>query len=225
MNWFQFAVTSSVGKKFIMSLAGLFLIVFLLVHLGINLLLLAPNTDNFNVAAHFMSTNWVIKVFEVILFLVFIIHIIYGIVIQIGNWMARPIRYKKENLTSQTSFFSKYMIHTAIVIFIFLVIHLADFWFESRFTSELSTVVINNKEYHDMAAHVIEEFSNGGYVIFYVVCFIILAFHLNHAFQSAFQTLGINHNKYTPVIKFLGTLYSILVPLGFALIAVIIYFR
>ncbi len=225
MNWFTTAITSSVGKKLIMSLAGLFLLVFLLVHLGINLLVLCDNKDNFNIAAHFMGSNIVIKVFEIVLFLGFLLHMIYGVVIQIGNWMARPVRYKKENLTSQTSFFSKYMIHTAVVIFVFLVIHLADFYYEARFTNEVGSVLINGKEYHDMASLILEEFTNGYYVLFYVVCFLFMAFHLNHAFQSAFQTLGLDHNKYTPWIKFLGILYSILVPLGFALIAILIYFK
>ena len=187
MNWFTYAVTSSVGKKLIMSLAGLFLILFLLVHMGVNLLVLCSNTDSFNIAAHFMGTNIVIRIFEIVLFAGFLLHMIYGVTIQIGNWMARPVRYKKENLTSQTSFFSKYMIHTAVVIFVFLVIHLADFYYEARFTNEVGSVLINGKEYHDMASLVLEEFTNGAYVLFYVICFLFMAFHLNNLATNLLQ--------------------------------------
>lgn len=221
MNWFITAINSSIGKKLIMSFAGLFLIAFLVVHLSINLLVLLENNAYFNTAAHFMATNKVIKVFEIILFLGFLIHIIYAFILQIQNWMARPVRYKVENLTNQKSFFSKYMIHTAIIILIFLVIHLLDFYFKSKLGEPAIDPVTGLP---DMAAMVETKFKNIWAVIFYVLCFVFLSFHLSHAFQSAFQTLGLNHNKWTPVIKFLGLIYSILVPLGFALISIIIYF-
>ena len=127
MNWIKQILTSSVGKKVIMSLAGIFLIIFLLVHLGINLtLIICDSTKPFNVASNFMGSNYLVKIFEIILFLGFIVHMIYGVILQIQNWIARPKRYKIENF-SQTSVFSKFMIHTAIVIGVFLIIHLMDF--------------------------------------------------------------------------------------------------
>jgi succinate dehydrogenase / fumarate reductase, cytochrome b subunit len=222
MGWFTSTLNSSIGKKLIMSLAGLFLITFLLVHLGINLLVLKGDNTWFNIAAHFMAVNLVVKVFEVVLFAGFIIHIIYALILQIQNWLARPVRYKVENLTNQTSFFSKYMIHTAVVIFIFLVIHLADFYFKSKLYGPIGWDPVANTP--DMASLVEAKFRIPGFVILYVVAFIILGFHLSHGFQSAFQTLGLNHNKYTSFIKALGLLYSIIVPLGFALVALLIYF-
>lgn len=105
-------------QKVIMALAGLFLISFLLVHLGINITVLIPDTNReiFNKAAHFMSTNPVIKIFEVVLFAGFIIHIIYGIVLQMQNWKARPKGYKVTSY-SELSYFSKFMIHTGILVF------------------------------------------------------------------------------------------------------------
>lgn len=207
-----------------MSLAGLFLITFLLVHLGINLLVLFEDNSYFNKAAHFMGTNILIKIFEFVLFGGFIIHMIYALILQIQNWMARPVRYKIENLTIQTSFFSKYMIHTSIIIGVFLVIHLVDFYIKAKFLGDIEEVIYAGKEYHDLGALVEAKFQYGGFVIFYIAAFLFLAFHLNHGFQSAFQTLGIEHRKYTPLIKFLGVLYSILVPLGYTLIPLFIYF-
>lgn len=216
--------TSSVGKKVMMAAAGLFLIIFLLVHLGINsLLIIFKDTDSFNIAAHFMGTNIVIKVFEIVLFGGFLLHIIYGIIVQILNWLSRPVGYKVTNY-SQTSFFSKFMIHTAVVILIFIIIHLSDFYFKAKFFGDIPAVMIHGKEYHDLGALVIAKFQKTGFVIFYIVSILFLGFHLLHGFQSAFQTLGINHKTYTPVIKACGVIYTVIVSLGFIAIPVVIYF-
>ena len=213
---------SSLTKKFVMAFMGLFLITFLFVHLGINFLVLLPDTTSFNVAAHFMATNPVIKVFEVILFGGFIIHIIYGLILQIQNWMARPNRYKIEGW-SHTSPFSKFMIHTAAIIFIFLAIHLGDFYFKSKF-GQIGEVNIDGETIHDMAALVIAKFKIFGFVIGYILAFIILGFHLHHGFQSAFQSLGLNNRTYTPFIKSLSTIISIVLALGFIIIPIAIYY-
>ncbi len=214
---------SSLTKKFVMAFAGLFLITFLFVHLGINLLVLLPSTDLFNIAAHFMGTNILIKVFEVVLFGGIIIHMLYGVILQIQNWMARPERYKVEGW-AHTSPFSKFMIHTAVIIGIFLVYHLMDFYVEAKFLGEIDDVTINGQIYHDMGAKVIGEFKLGGVVIAYVVAFLILGFHLHHGFQSGFQSLGLNHSKYTPLIKMLSTVVSVILTVGFTIIPLIIYF-
>ncbi|MBN1949648.1 MAG: succinate dehydrogenase cytochrome b subunit [Bacteroidales bacterium] len=215
--------SSSVGKKLIMSLAGLFLITFLVVHLGINLLLFMDSTEPFNIAAHFMATNLVIKVFEIVLFGIFFLHMIYGLILSVQNMLARPVGYRKAN-HSQKSFFSKYMFHTAIILLIFLGLHLLDFYIKSKFLGGADTIIIDGEEYHDLATLVIERFQIGWVVIIYVIALFGLGFHLHHGFQSAFQTLGLNHPVYTPIIKFLGVLYSIVVTLGFMAIPVLIYF-
>lgn len=215
--------STSIGRKLLMSLAGIFLLTFLVVHLGINLLVLGDSRDDFNVAAHFMATNPVIKVFEIVLFGGILIHVIYGLIISIQNGKARPVRYKKDN-HSQTSFFSKYMLHTAIIVGIFIVIHLFDFYFKAKFTDAVATVTIDNNQYPDLGALVLEKFKMPVFVFGYLITFIFLSFHLHHGFQSAFQTLGINHKSYTPFIKAIGVAYSILIPLGFSIIPIVIYF-
>jgi succinate dehydrogenase / fumarate reductase cytochrome b subunit len=215
---------SSIGKKLMMSLAGLFLVFFLLVHLGINLsLIISDSREPFNKAAHFMGTNVVIKSMEIVLFGGFLLHMIYGAYVQLQNWFARPDRYRKENY-SQTSFFSKFMIHTAAIITVFLVIHLLDFYFKAKVFGTVPLVVYDGKEYNDLGILVIEKFKIGAYVIFNIACFLFLAFHLLHGFQSAFQSLGLNHPFYTPLIKALGIIYTVLITAGFILIPVYIYF-
>jgi succinate dehydrogenase / fumarate reductase cytochrome b subunit len=206
-----------------MAFAGLFLITFLFVHLGINLLVLMPDTDWFNLAAHFMGSNVLIKIFEIVLFGGFIVHMIYGVFIQIQNWMARPIRYKVEGW-SHTSPFSKFMIHTAVLILIFLILHLGDFYIKAKFLGEIEETVINGKMYHDMGALVLAKFQFPMYVIGYSIMMIFLGFHLHHGFQSAFQSLGLNHSKYTPIIKRLSFFVSVILALGYIAIPVVIYF-
>ncbi len=210
--------TSSLGKKLIMSLAGLFLCVFLVVHLGINLLLLSSDEgEAFRIGVEFMTTNILIKIMEIFLFGGFLLHIIYGVILQIRNWMARPSRYAVSN-NSQTSFFSKYMIHTGVIIFIFLAIHMANFYFvKLGWTGAPAggNAVEDNHDFYNMAINL---FSTPGYSIFYIICMVFLSFHLMHAFQSAFQTMGVNHSKYSPIINWIGNIYAVVIPAGFAFI-------
>jgi len=219
-------LTSSIGKKFIMSLAGIFLLLFLLVHLGINLLLiLCSSTEYFNIASHFMRTNILIKIFEVVLFGGILLHIIYAVILQIQNWIARPTDYKVANY-SQTSVFSKYVIHTAIVVFTFLVIHLMDFYFSSKFGQPVKEITYpDGKVMEDLSSMVLAKFQLAAFVWGYIFCFLILGLHLHHGFQSAFQTLGINHKKYTPVIKGAGLVYTLLIVIGFSIIPLVIFFK
>jgi succinate dehydrogenase / fumarate reductase cytochrome b subunit len=218
-------LTSSIGKKLLMSLAGIFLIVFLLVHLAINLtLIFYDNRETFNIAAHFMGTNIIVRVMEFILFGGLLLHMFYGVILQMQNWFARPSRYNRENF-EQTSFFSKFMIHTAAIITVFLVIHLIDFYFKAKWFGDVPVAIYNGKEYHDLGILVIDKFKLPGYVIFNIACFLFLGFHLVHGFQSAFQSLGLNHKTYTPLIKALGIIYTVVITAGFILIPLYIYFR
>ncbi|MBI9033654.1 MAG: succinate dehydrogenase cytochrome b subunit [Bacteroidales bacterium] len=214
---------ASITKKTIMALAGLFLIVFLVIHMGINLFLM-PITENhveiFKEAAEFMGTNPLIKFMEIFLMAAFLLHIVYGVIVQIQNWRARGHRYAVAQKT-KTSFLSRYMIYTGILIFLFLGLHFYQFYF-----IKLGLVVRpDGLGEHDFYKIAVELFQNDlMYNIIYVVSFVFLAFHMNHAFQSAFQTLGLNHPKYMPWIKGFGTLYSIILGVGFTSIPVYFYF-
>lgn len=215
--------TSSIGKKLLMSLAGIFLVVFLLVHLGINLLVIIFDDPMvYNKAAHFMSSNVVIKIFEIVLFGGLLLHIIYALILQIQNWLARPRRYKKANY-SNTSFFSKFMIHTAAIVLVFLAIHFVDFYFRAKF-GHGETILVDGEKYHDFATEIMYKFKMLPFVVFYIAAFIFLGFHLVHGFQSAFKTLGLDHKRYTPVIQVLSIIYSVTVVGGYSIIPLMIYF-
>jgi len=206
-----------------MSLAGIFLIIFLLVHMGINLLVVIfEDPMVYNKAAHIMTSNILIKIFEIILFGGFLLHIIYALILQIQNWIARPSRYNKTNY-SNTSFFSKFMIHTAIITLIFLVIHFMDFYIKAKF-GHAAEIMVDGVAYHDFASEIVDKFKMLPFVIFYIAAFVFLGFHLVHGFQSAFKTLGMDNRRYTPVIQVLSIIYCIVVVAGYSIIPVLIYF-
>lgn len=200
-----------------MSLIGLFLAVFLLVHLTINLFLLLPDDGElFRAAAEFMGTNPFIIVFEYVLFAAFIVHILLGIILWLQNKMARPIGYQKANV-SETSLMSKYMIHTGIIVFIFLVLHFVHFYFVKI---GLVNGLMDAHGHPDFYNSAIELFKLPLYSVIYLLAFAALGFHLNHAIQSGFQSIGLEHSKYTGVIKLVSTLYSLLIALGFSVIPI-----
>jgi succinate dehydrogenase / fumarate reductase cytochrome b subunit len=205
---------SAVSNKFVMALAGLFLLLFLPVHLGINLMLLKNDPEPFNNAAHFMASFPLIKIIEVLLFVLLLVHIVYGVTLQILNWLTRPVRYRVRN-KSETSAFSKFMIWTGGSVLIFLVIHFFNFYF-----IKLGLVAGDPEDFYSIAWQL---FTIPGYVVLYWICFLLLGFHLYHAFQSAFQTLGFANDFWTPVIKALSLFYSIVLPAGFAIIPLIIW--
>lgn len=221
MSWFAKAFSSSIGRKVIMSITGLFLILFLIEHLIGNLLLLKSDGGlAFNEFAHFMKYNPLIQIGEVVLFAGFLFHIIDGIILVRKNRASRPVSYAVSNKSKVTNWSSKFMGPFGIIILLFLIIHLYDFF---RYKYFSPTADMPGTDISDLASLVYIKFQSIGYVAFYVVAMFVVGFHLYHGFQSAFQTLGINHVKYSPLIKGIGILYSIVVPVGMAMIPIIIY--
>ena len=223
MSWFSTFITSSIGRKLVMSLTGLFLIIFLVVHLIGNLqLLIDDGGEKFNLYAKFMTTNPLIKTTSYLLYAGILLHAIQGIIIWRKNATARSDRYVvKSNET--TTFAARNMAWLGIVIFIFLMIHMYQFWLQMKL-GNLPMANIEGKEVKDLYTIVAAAFSNPMYVVFYVLSMIVVGYHLVHGFQSAFQTIGWNHPKYSPIIKGIGVAYAIVVPLLFAVIPVYFYF-
>lgn len=213
---------SSITKKVIMSLAGLFLLMFLLVHLGINLFLLPITPDHretFLLAAEFMSTFPPMKIMEVVLFGGFIIHAIYGIIVQLQNWASRGSQKYKSGSKTNTTVASQTMIYSGIIVLLFLALHLYQFYFVKLGLVD-GPMHDGHPDFYTIAVHM---FSHDMiFTSIYILVFVVLIFHLLHAFQSAFQTLGWNHPTYTPIVKAIGVVYAIVVPLGF--IAIPLYY-
>jgi len=206
---------SSIGKKVLMSLTGLFLITFLVEHLIGNLLLFANDSGKiYEAYGEFLVSNPVIRFIEIFLFLGMAGHAILGVILWIKNRMTRPVKYKSFRLKDNATLASRTTIWTGSVIGIFLYIHLKSFFIPSRF----APVKISNYEL------VMQAFSNPWYDAFYVVALFVLGYHLRHGFQSAFQTLGLRNKTYTPLLDMLAFIVWFLIPLGYATIPVYFYF-
>ena len=221
MSGFGNALSSSIGRKYVMGITGIFLILFLIVHAGINsLIFLDDNGLKFNIGAHFMATNWIIRAGEYILFLGLLVHIYQAVNLTIQNRKARPEGYAVYNGSANSKWYSRSMGLLGTLLLIFLVIHLKDFWVVSRFTG-IPTVDANGHE--DLYAVMKEKFQDPVRVAAYVLLMISLCYHLLHGFASAFQTMGWNHSKYNGIIKRVSVWYAIIISIVFALMPIAVY--
>jgi len=208
-----------------MSLTGLFLILFLVIHLLGNLQLLYDDGgDAFNIYSHFMAENPLIQLVSKANFFFILLHAFVSYTLMAKNRKARPIGYKVSAGAATSSWSSRSMSLLGTLIFIFLIVHLKGFWFEFKYGT-VSTTVIDGIEMHDSYKWVIEAYANPILSSFYIISMIVLGFHLWHGFASAFQSLGINHLKYTGFIQFLGKVYAISIPALFAIIPIWIYLK
>ena len=211
MGWFLKFLNSSIGKKFLMAVTGSFLLIFLIIHLFGNItLFFGPSAFNAYVSALDLVKP-LIRVIEVVLLAAFVLHIFNGVRLWIENKRARGVTYKVNGSSENSTLFSRTMFVTGSIIFIFLVLHLATFFW--RFNVYDPEKLATHHQYYDVVLGFLQM---PWYSILYVIAVLLLGFHLNHGFQSAFQTFGWNHNKYTPLIKGLGTIYAIIMALGFA---------
>lgn len=219
MNWFTSALTSSIGKKFIVGITGLFLCSFLLVHVGINaLIFLNDGGEIYNHAAEFMGTNPVIRTLEIGLFVGLLAHIYQTLMLARQNNDARPVKYAVTDGKANSKWYSRSMVILGLLLLMFLILHLKHFWVVARFTDEITS----GKE--TMFGEMKEVFENPFIVVLYVLSMFSLGYHLLHGFQSAFQTLGLNHVKYNGIIKTTGVIFSIVVPVLFALMPIVLFF-
>jgi succinate dehydrogenase / fumarate reductase cytochrome b subunit len=224
MTWVTKTLNSTLGRKLIMALTGLFLILFLTGHVSGNMLLFKGDGGQaFNMYAKFMTTNPAVKLLSYLTYISVLGHIIYSIALSQHNKSARPVPYSTSNGSSNSAWSSRNMGVLGTIILIFLVVHLQGFWAQMHW-GEVPMITSEGEKYKNLFLIVSEAFKQEWLVALYVLSMIFLGFHLSHGFTSAFQTLGINHKKYSPAIKAIGTAYSILVPALFASMPVYIYF-
>jgi succinate dehydrogenase / fumarate reductase cytochrome b subunit len=232
-------LTTSIGQKLVMSISGLFLILFLLVHLTINAFLLAPEGlfgfevgQMFNAGAHFMGTFPVIKVMEPVLGIGFLVHIVYSLILTVQNRKARGTdRYASGNKTKGIEWTSKNMLPLGIAILAFLVVHIADFYMKIKFgvgghpgEAEFPYLGTGMMVGEDAYTLVNAAFGNPLLVVAYVIGSIALAFHLSHGFWSAFQTIGWNNQIWMQRLKCIGNIVAWVIGGGFSIIAIGQYF-
>jgi succinate dehydrogenase / fumarate reductase cytochrome b subunit len=228
MNWSQL-LTSPIGKKVVMGITGLFLISFLVVHVGVNACIFkdifdtADDGDMFNRAADFMGKTVVIRIMEVVLFLGFFVHIIQGLVLEFQNRRMRKQGYHVPMGNKGSKWYSRAMGLLGTILLLFLILHWWHFWIPSRFTHagmETPVLLSNGRVSHDLFNLMKVTFSEWWVVIIYVLACVSLTYHLLHGFQSAFRTMGLHNSRYLKIVNAFGTGFSIIVPLLFALMPV-----
>ncbi len=227
MAWLTNYLTSSIGRKLTMSLTGLFLILFLVVHLLGNFQLLHDDEgEAFNKYTYFMTHFPLIKMISYGLYFFIIVHTVQGLMLALANRKAKGQAYAVSTRPPGVTWASSNMALLGTLILAFLIIHMAQFWGQMHF-GDMATKAYKDfaegEPIKDLYSLVSETFQNPLMIAFYVIGQIVLAFHLWHGFQSAFQTLGVNHPKYSPFIHLVGKAYAILVPFGFAIIPIIFY--
>ena len=204
--------SSSLGRKYLMALTGLFLCSFLLIHLIGNVALFTDPVQ-FNEYTRFMSSNPLIRVMEIVLVVGFLTHIIDAVMLTKANKAAQPVKYAMDK--KKSTWYSRNMGLTGSIILGFLILHLQSFWYGYKFGDVAMALDNNGEAIKDMYTMVLTAFSQLWYSAIYVVAMILLGTHLNHGFQSAFQSMGLRHKKYTPAIKKAGTAFAVIMTLGF----------
>jgi len=219
MTW-KMLFSSSLGKKYTMSLTGIFLILFLIVHVGVNAcVFISDNGETYNTAAHFMSHNWVLRILEIGLFAGIFLHIIQGLILWKQNQSARAIKYAVSDPAKNSKWYSRSMGLLGTLLLLFLIIHISDFFVGTK------VALYSGDRPHNVYEDMKIRFSNWWVVTIYIAGVVSLYWHLRHGFQSSFQSLGINHKKYTPIIKAIGAGYSFIVCLLFILMPLAFYFK
>ncbi|MDR6159872.1 MULTISPECIES: succinate dehydrogenase cytochrome b subunit [Chryseobacterium] len=209
--------SSTIGRKYAMALSAIFLLIFLVMHLSVNLLSVFGE-DAYNNASQFMGYNPLIQfVMQPVLIFAVVFHFVMGFVLEIKNQKARPVKYESNNPSHNSTWMSRNMIISGAVILAFIFLHMYDFWFHEMNYKYVDGLPIEESRFWgDLHA----KFADAWRVIIYIISFILLGLHLAHGFQSSFQSIGARHPKYTPVIMAIGKWYSILIPAGFIFIAI-----
>lgn len=232
MKW-SFFFTSVVGRKIVMATTGLFLISFLIIHVGINACIFydlpffdpADNGSMFNRAAHFMGASFVIRLMEIGLFAGFIVHIVQGYYVELNNRKRRGSDYAVNLGERGSKWYSRSMALLGTLILLFLVLHVAHFWVPSRITHDLQQATYRGVETHNLFLKMYDVFQEPWVVIVYIIGVISLCYHLIHGFHSAFRTMGVYNRKYLAMLRSMGYGFSILVSLLFALMPISMYFK
>jgi succinate dehydrogenase / fumarate reductase cytochrome b subunit len=230
MKWSAF-FTSSVGKKLVMAITGISLILFLIVHVGINSCIWANDGgEMFNKAAHFMGGTIVVRILEVGLFAGLILHVIQGYVLTAQNNRRRPVKYAVNYGNRGSKWYSRSMGLLGTLLLLFLIMHISHFWIPSRFGGSWGVhplepvTYMDGREIHNLYAEMLHVFQdNPVVVILYVLGCISLAYHLMHGFQSSFRTLGVHNKRYIVLLKATGYIFSIVVSIAFAMMPIGMY--
>jgi len=210
MNWITGTLGSSIGKKLMMAVTGISFCGFLAAHLAGNLTIYGGK-DAFNsYAEHLHALGPLLTVAEMVLLVLFLVHVITGVTLFVSNLKARPVRYAVNKCAGGRTFGSATMPYTGALLLVFIIFHLLNF----HFVDKTDTTIFNI---------VSDAFSNTGYVAVYILAMVVAAIHVSHGFWSACQTVGANHPKYMPLIRMIGIAFAVVVGIGFGFLPIYIF--
>ena len=220
-------IQSTIFRKVLSAITGLFLVSFLLGHLAGNLQLFIPGVDGqtqFNKYALFMTTNPVVNMLSIITYLSIILHIIVTLYLTVLSRKARPIGYAVNNNSASSKWSSRNMSVLGVVILLFLIVHLRSFWYEMHFGNIPYQYLEDGTKLKDLHKITVSAFQNPLYTAFYILCMVALSYHLMHGVESAIQTIGLKLPSYERAIKYAGKFLALTIPTIFASIPIYLYF-
>ncbi len=209
-------INSSIGRKVVMSVTGIALVLFLTFHMSMNIVALF-SAEGYNMVCEFLGANWYALVATLGLAALAVIHIVYAFMLTMRNLKARGTeRYAVTVRPEKVEWASQNMLVLGIIVLLGLLLHLFNFWFNMMF-AELTGMIVA----HDPAdgfAYIVDTFANPVYVVLYIVWIAAIWFHLSHGFWSALQTLGWNGKVWFCRWKVIGIVYTTLLMLGFLVV-------
>lgn len=212
---------SSIGRKVVMSLTGLFLVLFLTFHMSMNVVAVI-SADGYNMICNFLGANWYALVGTAIIAAGAVLHIIYAFWLTLQNRKARGNDAYAVNVRPKSvEWASQNMLVLGIIVFVGLVLHLYHFWFKMQFNE--ITGVLPDVNPHDGVALIRETFNCPITVVLYLIWFVAIWFHLTHGFWSAIQTLGINNHVWFNRWKCISNIFTTIIVLGFAVVLIYFY--
>ena len=224
MVQFNKVFISTLGKKLFMGLSGLALSGFIVVHLIGNIALLYTDKDPFNKYAHFLqSLGVLLYIAEIGLAAIFLIHFFYGVYITLDNWRARPQGYAQvtnARHTSRKTWSSVSMIWTGLIIIVFTILHLLHF----KYGEIIMYTTADGAVIRDLFTLVYQYFSDIWNVIVYIIVMCLIGVHTSHGVWSAFQSLGINGQRFTRLAQAFGYVFAVVMACGFVLLPMVIFF-
>ena len=219
---------STIFKKIIAALSGLFLTLFLLGHLAGNLQLFIPGIEGqtqFNKYALFMTTNPAVKILSIITYISILIHIFLTLYLSWQSRQARPIGYAVSSGSSNSTWSSNNMAILGTALFIFIIIHLRSFWYEMHFGDIPYQYLNDGTKLKDLYLITTSAFNDPIYTLFYVLCMAALALHLKHGLESALQTIGLKLPNYEMALKYITTFIALAIPATFASIPIYLFLK
>ncbi len=221
---------SSVGRKVVMSVTGVALILFLTFHMAMNLVAII-SADGYNMICEFLGANWYALVGTAALGVLFIIHIIYAFWLTMQNRKARGTeRYAVTDKPKTVEWASQNMLVLGLIVIVGICLHLFNFWAKMMLPEIMQgvgmTVDMQTLAYAtDGAHHVQQTFTNPVFVVLYIVWLVALWFHLTHGFWSSMQSLGWNNKVWINRWKCISNIYSTVIILGFALVVIVFFVK